>query len=84
MFYVVIGIYALWLCQRYLTYMWPVSNCASLNIIQPGPTMRLQKRQNEILASVKLHGACSIIELARQLEVSDETIRRNIKTKPRE
>ena len=41
--------------------------------------MRLQKRQNEILASVKLHGACSIIELARQLEVSDETIRRNIK-----
>ena len=25
------------------------------------------------------HGACSIIELANQLEVSDETIRRNIK-----
>jgi DeoR family transcriptional regulator, glycerol-3-phosphate regulon repressor len=41
--------------------------------------MRLQKRQNEIMASVKQHGACSIIELARQLEVSDETIRRNIK-----
>ncbi|MCG6890401.1 MAG: DeoR/GlpR family DNA-binding transcription regulator [Gammaproteobacteria bacterium] len=41
--------------------------------------MRLQKRQNEILASVKLHGACSIIDLARQFEVSDETIRRNIK-----
>jgi DeoR family transcriptional regulator, glycerol-3-phosphate regulon repressor len=41
--------------------------------------MRLQKRQNEIMASVKRHGACSIIELARQLEVSDETIRRNIK-----
>ena len=41
--------------------------------------MRLQKRQNEILASVKLHGACSIIELANQLKVSDETIRRNIK-----
>ena len=41
--------------------------------------MRLQKRQNEIMASVRQHGACSIIELARQLEVSDETIRRNIK-----
>lgn len=41
--------------------------------------MRPQKRQNEILASVRLHGACSIIELARQFEVSDETIRRNIK-----
>ena len=41
--------------------------------------MRLQKRQNEILDSVKLHGACSIIELASQLKVSDETIRRNIK-----
>ena len=41
--------------------------------------MRLQKRQNEILASVKLRGACSIIELANQLNVSDETIRRNIK-----
>ena len=41
--------------------------------------MRLQKRQSEIMASVKRHGACSIIELARQLEVSDETIRRNIK-----
>jgi DeoR family glycerol-3-phosphate regulon repressor len=41
--------------------------------------MRLQKRQHEILTSVKLHGACSIIDLARQLEVSDETIRRSIK-----
>ena len=41
--------------------------------------MRLQKRQNEILASVRLHGACSIVELANQLQVSDETIRRNIK-----
>jgi DeoR family glycerol-3-phosphate regulon repressor len=41
--------------------------------------MRLQKRQNEIMASVRLHGSCSIIELARELEVSDETIRRNIK-----
>ena len=41
--------------------------------------MRLQKRQNEILASVKSRGACSIVELAAQLNVSDETIRRNIK-----
>jgi DeoR family glycerol-3-phosphate regulon repressor len=41
--------------------------------------MRLQKRQNEIMASVKQRGACSIIELARQLEVSAETIRRNIR-----
>jgi DeoR family glycerol-3-phosphate regulon repressor len=41
--------------------------------------MQLQKRQNEILASVRSRGACSIIELARQLNVSDETIRRNIK-----
>lgn len=41
--------------------------------------MRLHKRQNEILASVKSRGACSIVELATQLNVSDETIRRNIK-----
>ena len=41
--------------------------------------MQLQKRQNEILASVRSRGACSIVELARQLKVSDETIRRNIK-----
>ncbi len=41
--------------------------------------MRLHKRQNEILAAVKSSGACSIIDLAAQLKVSDETIRRNIK-----
>ena len=41
--------------------------------------MRLHKRQNEILAAVKVRGACSIVELAEQLMVSDETIRRNIK-----
>lgn len=41
--------------------------------------MQAQKRQNEILASVRSRGACSIAELAVQLEVSDETIRRNIK-----
>ena len=41
--------------------------------------MRLHKRQNDILEAVKLSGACSITELASQLGVSDETIRRNIK-----
>jgi len=41
--------------------------------------MRLRKRQNEILAAVKTSGACSIVELATQLKVSDETIRRNVK-----
>jgi len=41
--------------------------------------MRLRKRQNEILAAVKSSGACSIVELATQLKVSDETIRRNVK-----
>jgi DeoR family glycerol-3-phosphate regulon repressor len=41
--------------------------------------MRLHKRQNEILAAVKSSGACSIVELAQALKVSDETIRRNIK-----
>ncbi|MFV2031807.1 MAG: DeoR/GlpR family DNA-binding transcription regulator [Gammaproteobacteria bacterium] len=41
--------------------------------------MRLHKRQNEILATVRSSGACSIVELATLLEVSDETIRRNIK-----
>ena len=41
--------------------------------------MRLHKRQNEILASVRSRGACSIVELASELNVSDETIRRNIK-----
>ena len=46
--------------------------------------MRLHKRQNEILASVRSRGACSIVELAAQLDVSDETIRRNIKPLVRE
>ncbi len=41
--------------------------------------MQLQKRQNQILASVRSRGACSIVELAAELNVSDETIRRNIK-----
>ncbi|MCP4336130.1 MAG: DeoR/GlpR transcriptional regulator [Gammaproteobacteria bacterium] len=41
--------------------------------------MRLQKRQNDILTAVKSRGACSIVELAQEFKVSDETIRRNIK-----
>jgi DeoR family glycerol-3-phosphate regulon repressor len=57
---------------------------ASGNGISPGHGMRLHKRQNEILASVRQHGACSIVELASQLQVSDETIRRNIKPLVRE
>ena len=42
--------------------------------------MRLQRRQTEILEAVKLSGSCSISKLADQLQVSDETIRRNIST----
>ena len=41
--------------------------------------MRLQKRKDEILKAVQTYGACSIAELAQELEVSDETIRRTIK-----
>ena len=42
-------------------------------------SMHAQKRQNEILNTVRLRGACSIVELAKELQVSDETIRRTIK-----
>ncbi len=41
--------------------------------------MRLQKRKNQILKAVREHGACSIVALAQELNVSDETIRRSIK-----
>jgi len=41
--------------------------------------MKLYKRQDAILRMVKSRGACSIVELAEMLEVSDETIRRNIR-----
>ncbi len=37
------------------------------------------KRQSEILEAVKLRGSCTIGELATEFDVSDETIRRNIK-----
>ncbi len=37
------------------------------------------KRQSEILRAVRLHGTCPIGELARELDVSDETIRRDVR-----
>lgn len=37
------------------------------------------RRQSEILTSLRERGSCSIGELARQLRVSEETIRRNLK-----
>lgn len=41
--------------------------------------MRTTLRQNEILNQTRLDGSCSIINLAEQLKVSEETIRRDIK-----
>ncbi len=41
--------------------------------------MHPHQRQTEILTAVKSRGTCSILELANELDVSDETIRRNIK-----
>lgn len=37
------------------------------------------KRQSNILRMVKLHGTCPIVELANDLGVSDETIRRDVR-----
>lgn len=37
------------------------------------------RRQSEILKSVRLKGACSIVELANDLRVSEETIRRDVR-----
>lgn len=37
------------------------------------------KRQSDILHTVKLRGTCQIIDLARDLGVSDETIRRDVR-----
>lgn len=42
-------------------------------------TLLSNKRQAEILKSLRLKGSCSIIDLAIELAVSDETIRRNVK-----
>ena len=41
--------------------------------------MRQSRRQAEVLAAVQLEGAASIADLAAQLSVSDESIRRDIK-----
>lgn len=41
--------------------------------------MNQHQRQDAILSVLKTRGSCSIIELAAMLEVSDETIRRNIR-----
>jgi len=41
--------------------------------------MAASVRQSEILKLVRRQGACTIGELAERLEVSDETIRRNVK-----
>jgi len=41
--------------------------------------MRATPRQNEILRLVRLEGSCGIGDLAQRLNVSEETIRRNIK-----
>ena len=41
--------------------------------------MTVSARQSDILKLVRQRGACTIVELAERLEVSDETIRRNVK-----
>lgn len=41
--------------------------------------MGFTNRTAEILRRVRLHGSCNITDLAEQLHVSDETVRRNIK-----
>lgn len=41
--------------------------------------MYTSRRQNDILKTVQTLGSCTIGELARSLEVSEETIRRNLK-----
>ncbi len=43
------------------------------------PTALSNKRQAEIIKAVRTKGSCSIIDLANELNVSDETIRRNVK-----
>jgi DeoR family glycerol-3-phosphate regulon repressor len=46
-----------------------------LNISTP---FSLTKHETEILRTVRSRGSCSIIELARMLSVSDETVRRHV------
>jgi len=43
------------------------------------PAALSNKRQAEIIKAVRIQGACSITDLAEQLGVSNETIRRNVK-----
>ncbi|MBT4888800.1 MAG: DeoR/GlpR transcriptional regulator [Rhodospirillales bacterium] len=43
------------------------------------PTVLSNKRQAQILNAVRMHGSISIMDLALELDVSDETIRRNVK-----
>ncbi len=43
------------------------------------PTILSNKRQAEILKIIRMHGTSSIIDLANELDVSDGTIRRNVK-----
>lgn len=43
------------------------------------PTVLSNKRQAQILSAVRMHGSSSITDLANELNVSDETIRRNVK-----
>lgn len=38
------------------------------------------KRQSEILKSVRLYGTCTVGKLAEELDVSDETIRRDVRS----
>ncbi len=40
---------------------------------------QLSRQESDILHTVKLHGSCSINELAQQLSVSEETIRRHVR-----
>ena len=42
--------------------------------------MHRSARQATIMKALARHGACSVSDLARQLDVSDETIRRDVKT----
>lgn len=41
--------------------------------------MTVSARQSDILKYVRQRGSCTIVELAERLQVSDETIRRNVK-----
>ncbi len=44
------------------------------------PAFHPSRRQSAILSTVRLQGSCGIAELARALDVSEESIRRDVKT----